>query len=146
LAEITAGQKTAKVSCAGLSLGVGITSTPHFLIDYLLRRAVFAGMNVLQAVVGFVGRHPGILLVLIGVVGEVCFDWKEMKQKREWGKAIFSIILVTGLVMEFWEAAKSDKEVAEAKVHFAELTQTNLVLQKQVLTLQSQMSRAIISE
>jgi hypothetical protein len=61
----------------------------------------------------FIGRHPGLLLVLIGVAGEIIFDWKEMGHGRlAYGKRISAILLVIGLTMEFWEAAKSDKEIA----------------------------------
>src|SRR5437867_3871593 len=62
--------------------------------------------------VEFVARHPGLVLVLIGVIGEVIFDWKEMEGKSAWGKRISAILLVVGLAIEFIEAAKSDREVA----------------------------------
>ena len=64
---------------------------------------------------GFLARHPGLLLVLVGVAGEVLFDWPEMKGKRVWGKRLSAIILVLGLVLEFVEAAKSDNEVTATK-------------------------------
>jgi len=60
----------------------------------------------------FATRHPGILLVLLGVAGEVIFDWKEMKGKMAWAKRLSAIILIAGLILEFYEAAKSDKVVA----------------------------------
>src|SRR5258706_10997202 len=61
----------------------------------------------------FIARHPGLLLVLIGVAGEIIFDWKEMGHGRlAYAKRISAILLVVGLMMEFWEAAKSDKEIA----------------------------------
>jgi len=62
----------------------------------------------------FITRHPGILLVLLGVTGEVIFDWKEMKGRLAWAKRLSAIVLIAGLVLEFSEAAKSDKEVAIA--------------------------------
>lgn len=59
-------------------------------------------------------RHPGILLVLLGVAGEVVFDWKEMKGRLAWAKRMSALILIAGLILEFSEAAKSDKDVSAA--------------------------------
>src|ERR1700720_2994888 len=62
----------------------------------------------------FIERHPGLLLVLIGVAGEIFCDWKEMGVGRlAKAKRISAILLVIGLMMEFWEAAKSDNEIAK---------------------------------
>jgi hypothetical protein len=55
------------------------------------------------------------VLVLLGVVGEVVFDWKEMAGKSGRGKKLSAILLIVGLLMEFREAAQSDIEVGEAK-------------------------------
>jgi hypothetical protein len=64
----------------------------------------------------FIGRHPGLLLVLIGVVGEIVCDWKEIGVGRlARAKKISAILLIVGLMMEFWEAAKSDNELAATK-------------------------------
>jgi hypothetical protein len=60
----------------------------------------------------FILRHPGLLLVLIGVTGEVYFDWHEMSGRRGIAKRASAIVLIIGLIIEFGEAAKSDKEVA----------------------------------
>jgi hypothetical protein len=62
----------------------------------------------------FAARHPGILLVLLGVAGEVIFDWKEMKGRLAWAKRFSAIVLIAGLVLEFAEAAKSDRDVSAA--------------------------------
>jgi hypothetical protein len=43
-------------------------------------------------------------------------------------KKISAILLVIGLMMEFWEAAKSDNEVAATKERTALLEKNNLVL------------------
>jgi hypothetical protein len=59
-------------------------------------------------------RHPGIVLVLFGVAGEVIFDWKEMKGRLAWAKRISALVLIAGLILEFSEAAKSDKGVSAA--------------------------------
>lgn len=60
----------------------------------------------------FATRHPGILLVLLGVAGEIIFDWKDMKGRLAWAKRISALVLIAGLILEFSEAAKSDKDVA----------------------------------
>lgn len=60
----------------------------------------------------FATRHPGILLVLLGVAGEVIFDWNEMKGRLAWAKRISAFVLIVGLILEFYEAANSDKEVS----------------------------------
>src|ERR1035438_8162923 len=60
----------------------------------------------------FVTRHPGLVLVLLGVAGEVFCDWKEMEGRLARAKRLSAILLVIGLMMEFWEAAKSDLDVA----------------------------------
>jgi hypothetical protein len=64
---------------------------------------------------GFIAKHPGLLLVFIGVAGEVICDWKEMSGRLSWAKKLSAILLVLGLTIEFIEAAKSDKDVAETK-------------------------------
>jgi|SRR5580765_2490256 len=60
----------------------------------------------------FVKRHPGIVLVLVGVAGEITLEWKSAKGKLAWLKKSFWVLLVLGLAIEFGEAAKSDKDVA----------------------------------
>lgn len=67
----------------------------------------------------FSKRHPGIVLVVVGVAGEgvdifVKIFFKEWSKKRELGieiiAAIFWAMVVFGLTLEMFEAAKSDKE------------------------------------
>jgi hypothetical protein len=65
-------------------------------------------------------KHPGVVLVLIGVFGEIALEWK--KTKDAWLKKAFWVLLIMGLVLEFREAAKSDLEAAK-------LEQSNLELQ-----------------
>lgn len=72
----------------------------------------------------FATRHPGILLVFIGVAGEVIFDWKEMKGKLAWAKRLSALVLIAGLILEFSEAVKSDKEVANTNLE-AKQAETN---------------------
>jgi hypothetical protein len=84
----------------------------------------------------FIGRHPGLLLVLIGVVGEIACDWKEMEGRLARAKRISAILLVVGLMMEFWEAAKSDNEVADTKERTALVESNNLVLRSNVVALE----------
>jgi hypothetical protein len=99
----------------------------------------------------FATRHPGLLLVLLGVAGEVIFDWKEMKGKMAWAKRISAIVLISGLILEFYEAAKSDKVVAasieragnaekaakEAGLLVAKIGMTNVQLSFQIEELHS---------
>jgi hypothetical protein len=93
----------------------------------------------------FITRHPGILLVFLGVVGEIIFDWADMKGRQAWGKRLSAFILIGGLLLEFAEAAKSDKEVALAnqravanELQVAELKKENLVLHSNVFELEKQ--------
>ena len=60
----------------------------------------------------FATRHPGLMLVLIGVAGEVACDWKEMTGRLALAKKVSAMLLVIGLAIEFWESAKLDNEVA----------------------------------
>jgi hypothetical protein len=86
----------------------------------------------------FLTRHPGLLLVLIGVAGEIVCDWKEMGVGRlARAKRISAILLVIGLMMEFWEAAKSDNEIAKTKERTALVESNNLMLQTNVESLNS---------
>jgi hypothetical protein len=123
----------------------------------------------------FSTRHPGILLVLLGVAGEVVFDWKEMKGKLAWAKKLSALVLIAGLILEFSEAAKSDKDVSAAieragnaekeagqaneragkfdadrimvEKEAEEIRSTNLVLQAKLLELEGNMKpRTITSE
>jgi hypothetical protein len=77
--------------------------------------------------IGFVLRHPGLLLVLIGVAGEIICDWKDMEGRLARAKKLSAILLVVGLTMEFWEAAKSDEEIAKLKLQTAD---SNLAAQR----------------
>ena len=78
----------------------------------------------------FVTRHPGLVLVMIGVAGEVACDWNEMSGRLARAKKLSAILLVVGLAIEFIEAAKSDleiatlnKEAANARLETAKLEQ-----------------------
>ena len=102
---------------------------------------------LLYACLGFMGRHPGLLLVLIGVAGEIICDWREMVGHLARVKRIFAILLILGLVVEFIEAAKSDKEVAELKRQTALVASSNLMLKTNVLALELKLQpRAITPE
>jgi hypothetical protein len=78
---------------------------------------------------GFIGRHPGLLLVLVGVAGEIFCDWREMTGKLALAKKTSAVLLVAGLLLEFNEAAKSDTEVArlglQTAVAVAKATEAN---------------------
>jgi hypothetical protein len=73
----------------------------------------------------FCKNHPGILLVVLGVAGEIICEWHKEKGKRGLLIKTFGLLLVVGLLLEIWEAVKSDKQVAE-------LTERNLLLAKQL--------------
>lgn len=70
--------------------------------------------------VGFMGRHPGLLLVLLGVIGEVACDWKEMEGRLAQAKKFSALLLILGLLIEFWESAKSDEEIARLSIQAAD--------------------------
>ncbi len=78
----------------------------------------------------FVKNHPGAVLVLIGVVGEIILEWTHTKGPKAWLKKFFWSLLVLGLTLEFWEAARSDMQVEE-------LRSTNLVLATNLETVHS---------
>jgi hypothetical protein len=78
----------------------------------------------------FCKNHPGILLVIIGVAGEIVCEWDKEKGTRGRLIRLFGLLLVIGLLLEIWEAVKADEQVAH-------LTQTNLVLQSNVLVLKT---------
>jgi len=73
----------------------------------------------------FSTRHPGISLVLLGVAGEVVFDWKEMKGRLAWAKRLSALVLIAGLILEFSEAAKTDKLVAATQLRVEQLRKEN---------------------
>ena len=89
----------------------------------------------------FAARHPRIVMVLIGVAGEVLFDWKDMKGKRTWDKRLSAIILITGLFLELFEAATSDKEYAALSIKTAQLHSNNLAIDSQNLQLEQQLQQ-----
>ena len=108
---------------------------------------------------GFAIRHPGLMLVLIGVAGEVACDWKEMAGRLAWAKKLSAMLLVIGLVVEFWESAKLDNEVADTKERTAiavkdasqaneraaNTESNNLVLDKQLTELKARLQHRIIT-
>jgi hypothetical protein len=80
-------------------------------------------------------KHPGLIGVLVGVSGEVYFDWKEEKGKNAKWKRFFMALLVVSLTYELIEASENDKEAAnaiklagQADEHAAETESNNLVL------------------
>ena len=81
----------------------------------------------------FICRHPGLLLVLLGVVGEIICDWKEMGVGRlARAKKISAILLVIGLSVEFVEAAKSDEKVSKTELQVQELRNQNIALETEL--------------
>jgi hypothetical protein len=78
----------------------------------------------------FAKRHPGIMLVLVGVFGEgfeifskiFCKSWAK---KHELGLEIVGafcwMVVVTGLAFEIPDAANTDKDAADARLETAKL-------------------------
>jgi hypothetical protein len=60
-------------------------------------------------------EHPGILMVVLGVAGEVVCDWNTEKTLKERLKKLFGILLVAGLLVEIIEAIKADRQIAVLK-------------------------------
>ena len=67
-------------------------------------------------------RHPGTVLVLIGVAGEgaeliakkFCHEWfKKQESLLEWLGLLFWLMVVVGLLWEFGEIRQSEKEASE---------------------------------
>lgn len=90
----------------------------------------------------FVARHPGLILVLIGVIGEgveiipkIWFEkfYEKFKRKLEITGAVCWGILVIGLAIELSEAAELDSDVASSNERSKQLESTNLVLRAEVL-------------
>jgi hypothetical protein len=93
--------------------------------------------SVLSVSWEFIKRHPGIVLVLIGVAGEVICDWKEMVGRLAWAKRLSAILLIVGLAIEFGEAAKSDNELANTNLRTHLIESNNVALQVTVEELRS---------
>jgi hypothetical protein len=74
----------------------------------------------------FCKLHPGIVLVLFGVIGEVGCDWKEMGGRLARAKKLSAVLLIIGLVLEFWDAAKSDNEVRALSQKIAKIDPLNV--------------------
>ena len=95
----------------------------------------------------FISHHPGLFLVLLGVIGEIVFEWKEMGKGRKalWLKASASMLIV-GLLLEFLEAADSDELVAETQLHVEELRRSNDALKAEVQwrTITPEQSRTLL--
>ena len=60
----------------------------------------------------FMAKHPGVIFVLVGVVGVVALDFKKIKTRRGVVRFFFDALLILGLILELREASKSDIEVS----------------------------------
>ena len=87
-------------------------------------------MNIASGLWHFARNHPGILLVLFGVVGEVIFGWREMIGKHAKYEKGSAVMLILGLAIELRETVNADREIAN-------LTSDNISLQTNVLTMRS---------
>ena len=72
---------------------------------------VFVAYRVLEPWLPLCKNHPGIVLVAVGVLGEMACDWKKEKHFREKLKKWFGVMLMAGLLLEVWEAIKSDGQI-----------------------------------
>jgi hypothetical protein len=73
----------------------------------------------------FAKIHPGVVLVVIGILGEIVLEWNKTHGKWGWLKKLFWVLLIIGLLLEFSEAAKTDNEVIALKNGIDE-TSTNI--------------------
>jgi len=80
-------------------------------------------VSISSSVRFFCLEHPGVLIVVIAVAGEVVCDWNRNKSLRERLKKLFGMLLVAGLLIEIAEAIKSDRTVASARLEIAKLKQ-----------------------
>lgn len=74
---------------------------------------------MLRSSLDFAENHIGLFLVLLGVAGEVFFDWRETKGPWAKTRKAFAAILVLGLILDFSDAAKSDQALAEINARAA---------------------------
>jgi len=109
-------------------------------------------VSVSSSVRFFCLEHPGILIVVIAVAGEVICDWNRKKTLKERLKKIFGSLLVTGLLWEVAEAVQSDKKAAvalleakQASERAANTESNNLVLKKQLVALEQKMQPRTIT-
>jgi hypothetical protein len=103
----------------------------------ILLSAFLVSICLSDSLRAYTAKHPGLILVLVGVVGEVYFDWKEEKGPNAKWKRLFMALLVFGLVYELYEAADADKEAAFAakKAADAQLLANNIATTNAELTL-----------
>jgi hypothetical protein len=78
--------------------------------------ALIVSVSVFRSVRFFCWEHPGILLVVLAVAGEVICDWNRKKNLKERLKKAFGMLLVAGLILEIVEAARADRDVAVANL------------------------------
>jgi hypothetical protein len=104
-------------------------------------------MSFILFVYEFSKRHPGIVLVTIGVIGEGleigCKLWDKITGKKRpkcfeiflesWG-FIFWVILVFGLVLEMVDSGKIDSKLADAEIQITELQTNETVLSQKQLS------------
>jgi hypothetical protein len=112
---------------------------------FFLAGALFVSGALFLSFKPFVLAHPGLIAVLVGVSGEVFFDWKEEKGAHSALKKFFMALLVVGLTYELYEASESDKKAADAMKLAAKselqaeiLTAQNLKLQTDLAKLRQQ--------
>jgi hypothetical protein len=83
----------------------------------------------------FCKNHPGILIVVLGVAGEIICEWNREKGIRGLLIKTFGLCLVAGLLLEIWEATKTDALVAR-------VMNDNLKLQTELVSMESKVAEA----
>jgi hypothetical protein len=85
-------------------------------------------------------KHPGTIIVTVGVAGEVLIEWfgipKDEKIAKLW-KRMFAIMLIYGLILEIPDSAKSWQLASESSERAANTESNNLVLRSQVAELEA---------
>ena len=75
-------------------------------------RSEIIAASFISGLLLFCKNHPGILIVIVGVAGEIICEWDREKGVRGRLIKMFGMFLIMGLIVEIWEAAESDEKVA----------------------------------
>jgi hypothetical protein len=122
------------------------TSAPMSRRKAIWLCVAFVGVTSLSLFFGweFVKRHPGLVLVFVGVFGETIADWAKETKFTKRLKNAFAIVLVIGLALEIPEAAHSDKEAALSTERAKAIETTNALLRSNVAALDKEVAETKI--
>jgi hypothetical protein len=107
--------------------------------------AFVVSVSVFKSVRFFSWEHPGILIVVLAVAGEVICDWNRKKTLKERLKKFFGILLVAGLLLEIAEAVKSDEKASAAMQYAANSSSNSVEVLKQVGVLNKEAADARVT-